>query len=114
MRMILAVYGQNLAGGTTAALFQQGAFVPAWTDPNGNSIQISTGGRPCPLVYVSPTQINCQLSWATAVGSPVTVQAFAGSLSSNTVSIMATATAPAPFHVPGDGDSDRPERSVGN
>ena len=94
---ILAVYGQNLAGGTTAALFQQGAFVPAWTDPNGNSIQISAGGRPCPLVYVSPTQINCQLSWATAVGSPVTVQAFAGSLSSNTVSIMATATAPAPF-----------------
>jgi uncharacterized protein (TIGR03437 family) len=94
---IISVFGQNLAGGTASALFQQGAFVPAWVDQTGQAIQILAGGRPCPLVYVAPTQINCQLSWGTAVASPVAVQALKGGLGGNTVDITLTATAPAPF-----------------
>jgi uncharacterized protein (TIGR03437 family) len=94
---IITVFGQNLAGGTATALFQQGAFVPAWTDQTGQAIQVLVGGQPCPLIYVAPTQINCQLSWATSVGSPVAVQALKGGQGSNMVNITLTATAPAPF-----------------
>lgn len=94
---IIAVFGQNLAGGTASALFQQGAFVPSWADPQGNAIQVTVDGKACALIYVSPTQVNCQLSWATAVGSPLTVQSIKGSMTSNTETITLTPTAPAPF-----------------
>ena len=90
---IITVFGQNLAAGTATALFQQGAFVPAWTDQAGQSVQVLVGGQPCRLIYVAPTLMNCQLSWTTPIGSPVAVQALKGSLTSNAVTITLTATA---------------------
>ncbi len=72
---LVSIYGSNLALQETSAI--RGATLP--TELGGVSIAID--GRAAPLVFVSPTQINAQVPFATSIGSArmvVTVNSVPG------------------------------------
>src|SRR5205814_812933 len=62
---LASVFGTNLAAATAS-----GYIVPLSTTLGGTSVTVN--GRPAPLIYVSPSQINFQLPYEIAPG-PATV-----------------------------------------
>jgi uncharacterized protein (TIGR03437 family) len=59
-------------------------------------ISVTVAGRPAPLFYVSPTQINFQVPWETATGSANIVVSVNG-VAGNTVSVPVVAASPGLF-----------------
>jgi len=87
---LAVLYGTNLADNTFTNV----------TDANGNfvtsvgNVSVSVDGTPAPLTYVSPTQINFQVPWATTVpGLAVNVQVTRASEVSNVEPITVSANA---------------------
>jgi uncharacterized protein (TIGR03437 family) len=61
---------------------------------------VTVDGRPAPLTFVSPGQINFQIPWSTPVGSPVKVQVTRDGAASNGAMILLSAAAPSVFALP--------------
>ncbi len=91
---LVSLYGVNLADTTYASLFQNGAF--ATSTPSG--VSVSVNGVNAPLTYVSPTQINFQLPWETALApEPVNVAVTWNGNTSEAQGVTVTPTAPSFF-----------------
>lgn len=83
----IALYGTGLASTTATAL-------PPY--PNSLAgVTVSINGRPAPLYYVSPTEIDCLVPYATT-GSTATIVVQNGA-NSNTVTVPVAATSPSVF-----------------
>ncbi len=66
-------------------------------------VSVSVGGRPAPVFYISPTQINFQIPWETSVGNAdVTVTVNNVTSSAGTVAVKA---ADPGLFTQGDGDA---------
>ncbi len=86
-RMLIAIYGSNLAG--------QAAQASGTTFPTQLAdAQVLVGGSPIPLYYVSPSQINAVLPDSASGLMPLTVETSAGK---STVNIYVGVAAPAIF-----------------
>jgi uncharacterized protein (TIGR03437 family) len=68
---VISIYGANLSSGTAGA-----TAVPLPTSLGGDSVTVN--GVPIPLFYVSPSQINGQVPYETAVGEAVVVVTTGG------------------------------------
>lgn len=55
--------GQTVAAGSLISIYGSNLATP------DNRVSVAVDGRPAPLLYVSPTQINIQIPAATAIGS---------------------------------------------
>ncbi len=82
---LASLFGTGLAATTASA-----AAVPVTTTLAGVSVEVN--GKPAPLVYVSPTQINFQVPAATAPGA-ATLLVRTGGRTSNSFSLATAATA---------------------
>jgi uncharacterized protein (TIGR03437 family) len=96
---IVTIFGSNLARNTVAG---SGSATPPSTL---GGVTVTVGGVPAPLYYVSPTQINAIVAFATPTGSQnLTVTSSAGTFSAP-VNITATAQ-PGIFSLLGSGTGD--------
>ena len=84
----LTLFGSNLASGT------QSASVPLPMTLGG--VQATVNGRPAPLSFVSSTQVNIQVPFATSE-SYATLQLIKDGLPSNKVTMYANLSAPGVF-----------------
>ena len=73
---IFNIYGFNLAATTVAA-----ASVPLPTSLGSPAVEVLVNGRPAPLYFVSPGQINAQAPWETEPGSAQVVVRRSGAAS---------------------------------
>jgi uncharacterized protein (TIGR03437 family) len=76
---LASIFGSNLAGSNASA------GSPLTTSLGGTSVTI--GGHAAPLLFVSATQINCQVPFEVPAGSPADVIVTNGGQTSNTVSV---------------------------
>jgi uncharacterized protein (TIGR03437 family) len=86
---LLTLYGTNLAGSTNVA----GIPFP----PSLGGVQVSIGGLPAPIYYVSPGQISAIVPYAVPLGSIVQIQVNNNGALSNVVTQYVGATAPGVF-----------------
>ena len=86
---IVSLFGTLLAGGNASA-----ASTPLPNSLGGTSVSI--GGKPAPLFFVSPTQINAQVPWETQPGS-ASVIVTSNSVPSAALSFTVAAATPAIF-----------------
>jgi uncharacterized protein (TIGR03437 family) len=86
---LASIFGSNLAGTTGSA-----SAAPLPTTIAGTSVTVN--GRPAPLVYVSPTQINFQTPYEISPGTASVVVTAAGS-SSPSATVTVSASAPGIF-----------------
>ncbi len=87
---IVAVFGDQLAPAGTSA---QNQGQPPLATKLGNT-QVLVNGVAAPLYYVSPGQINFQLSYNAPAGQQATVQVVNNGVSGNTRAINVVATEP--------------------
>jgi uncharacterized protein (TIGR03437 family) len=81
---LATVFGSNFA------LRNASANAPLPTSLAG--VSVSVNGQSAPLLYVTPTQVNFQVPWETALGSAtVTVNVNGGASNSITVSVLGAA-----------------------
>ena len=85
---LATVFGSNFA--LTAA----GAKAPLPLSLAG--VSVSVNGQPARLLYVTPTQVNFQVPWATALG-PATVTVGVNGSASNAATVQVLAAAPGLF-----------------
>ncbi|MDQ6705386.1 MAG: IPT/TIG domain-containing protein, partial [Acidobacteriota bacterium] len=89
---LITIYGTNLASNSSGLGAFQGQNVPTVF----NGVQVTIGGKPAPLIYVSPRQINAQVPFETPAGAQpliVTADGTAGAA----YTLMVAATAPGIF-----------------
>lgn len=95
---LATIFGSNLAASAFAA-----AALPLPTTLGGVTVRLN--GELCPLLYVSPSQINFQVRWAalSLTSAPLVVTTATGS--SNTYTVALSPVAPGVFAVgmPGQG-----------
>src|SRR6266496_2838393 len=93
---LASVFGTELADLTPSALFDVsvGGF-----RQTSSGTPVSVNGVLCPLIYVSPGQINFQVPWQTPVGKQVDVQVVRDGIPSNSQSVTFKSTAPSAFRV---------------
>src|ERR1035438_8268260 len=88
---LATLFGNNLADNT-----YQGSQV---LDSNNHfatsvaGVSVSVNGMNAPLIYVSPTQINFQVPWETALSTAVAVQVTRATVQSNVETITIPSTA---------------------
>ncbi len=82
--MILSVFGSRLSNGAQAA-----ASVPLPLTMQGTTATVN--GRPAPLYYVSPGQINMQIPYETAPGTATLAITVAGQSASQQFQVSSTA-----------------------
>lgn len=87
---LFSIFGSSLATGTLNA-----AALPLPNNLGGASVTI--GGKPAPLVYVSPTQINAQAPYETPVGQNVPVVVTVNGVASPAVNVTVANSAPGIF-----------------
>jgi len=95
---LASIFGTELADLTTSALFDVSAG--GFRKTSGGTT-VSVNGVLCPLIYVSPGQINFQVPWQTPVGKQVDVQVVRDGIPSNSQPVTFKATAPSAFGVNG-------------
>jgi trimeric autotransporter adhesin len=86
---LFSIFGTLLSGSTASA-----AATPLLTILGGTTVNVN--GKPIPLVFVSPGQINAQLPFEIQPG-PATLVIQSGTLSSAAVKFTVTATGPGVF-----------------
>lgn len=86
--MLASLYGSNFATSSASAA----APYPT----NLLNIQVMVNGQAAPVFFVSPTQINFQVPWETAVGN-ATVTVSLSNIPSNSVTVPVLAAAPGIF-----------------
>jgi len=87
---LISIFGSSLATATASA-----ASLPLGTNLAGTSVMI--GGKPAPLVFVSPGQINAQVPYETAEAQTVPVTVTVGGVTSAPVHVAVTGAAPGIF-----------------
>jgi uncharacterized protein (TIGR03437 family) len=93
----MSLYGTSLQGSTTDGA----ASAPSEPLPvTLSGTQVLVNGAPAPLLYVSPGQINCQVPYATPVGTPVQVVIVANGVSSQPIMVTFSSYAPSVFMYP--------------
>lgn len=90
---LLSIYGDSLA---TAIVSATSLPLPLTL----GDTQVLVNGAPCPLLYVSPTQINCAAPYATPVNQPVQVAVVMNGTSSTPVTATFIPYAPQVFTYP--------------
>jgi len=95
---LASVFGTGLASSTDVDLFDplSGGFVQS-----SYGTQVLVNGRPAPLTYVSPSQINFQIPWDTVTGTPLNIEVQREGSLSNPITITMPSTAPTAFGVNG-------------
>lgn len=87
---LFSIFGSSLALTTQSA-----AALPLATNLGGTSVTI--GGKPAPLVFVSPSQINAQVPYETAEAQTVPVVVTVNGVASAPVNVAVMAAAPGIF-----------------
>jgi uncharacterized protein (TIGR03437 family) len=87
---LASIAGTNLAVSTPPA-----AAAPLPTILAGASVSVN--GKAAPILYASPTLINFQVPWETALGNATVTVSVDGNVS-NTITVPVTATAPGIFY----------------
>lgn len=93
---LATIFGYSLADTSVSA-----TGVPLTGSLGGT--QVTIGGLPAPLLYVSPSQINFQVPWELAGQSEATVVVTTAAGNSSTVKVNLSAVAPAIFTANGSG-----------
>lgn len=88
---LLSIFGTNISAGNTATATSLPLPVIL-----GNT-EVLVAGTPCPLLFVSPDQINCVVSYGTPTGQPVQVVVVAGGSVSLPVMVTFAPYAPSVF-----------------
>ncbi len=94
---LVTIFGQNLANGTAAAVPVNNAFPAAL-----GATSVTMGGIPCPLIYVSPAQINLQAPFEIQ-GPAAQVVVKVGEVESQPAVVSVEAASPAMFSLDGTG-----------
>ncbi len=94
---LATIFGYSLANTSASA-----ASVPLTGNLGGT--QVTIGGVPAPLLYVSPMQINFQVPWELAGQSQTTILVTTAIGNSSTVTVNLAAIAPAVFTANGSGN----------
>jgi uncharacterized protein (TIGR03437 family) len=89
---IASIFGTNLAPSAFTA-----NTIPLPTIMN--TVQVTLDGNPCPLFFVSPTQINFQVRWEVLSLNSTNLVVKVGSLQSNTYAVALSSVAPGMFSV---------------
>jgi uncharacterized protein (TIGR03437 family) len=89
---LATLFGNSFASGNVAA---SGSTLPTVLGP----VSVSVNGRNAPLLYVTPTQVNFQVPWETAVGN-ATIFVSVNGLMSNSVTAPVLTAAPGLFVIP--------------
>jgi beta-glucanase (GH16 family) len=91
---LASVYGGNLSDAVYAGLFANGAFATA----TGSGVAVNVNGVNAPLTYVSPSQIDFQVPWATELApGAVNVAVTRAGAVSNAEPVTLTSVAPSIF-----------------
>ena len=85
----------SIAGTNLSTSTPPGAATPLPTILAGASVSVN--GTAAPILYASPTLINFQVPWETATGTAAVTVSVDG-VSSNTITVPVTATAPGIFY----------------
>jgi uncharacterized protein (TIGR03437 family) len=85
---LASIFGPSFASGNL------GASLPLKTTLGG--VSVSVNGRAAPILYVTPTQVNFQVPWETAVGS-ASVTVTVNGRTSSAVSVSVLTAAPGLF-----------------
>lgn len=80
--------------GTSFTAVNAGAGVPLPDSLSG--VQVSVGGRPAPVLYINPTQVNFQVPWETAPGTAAVVVTRDGA-ASNALTVPVLSAGPGLF-----------------
>lgn len=94
---LVTIFGQNLANGVAAATADGSQYPTAL-----GATSVTIGGLPCPLIYVSPTQINLQAPFEVQ-GPTAQVVVKLGEIESQPAVVNIEPAAPAMFSVDGTG-----------
>ena len=86
---LATLYGSNLATSTGTD-----SASPLLTNFGGATVSVN--GKPAPILYASPSQINFQVPWETATGNAMVTVTVAGTVS-NSMTVPVTAAAPGIF-----------------
>lgn len=96
-----ASFAPHISPGALASVFgnyfgssNAGAGVPLPTTLN--QVRINVNGRPAPILYVTPTQVNFQVPWDTALGT-ADVSVMLNGTNSNTATVPVLAAGPGIF-----------------
>jgi uncharacterized protein (TIGR03437 family) len=89
---LVSIFGVSFASGNASA---SGTPLPMVLGP----VSVTVNGRTAPLLFVSPTQINFQIPWETAVGNAL-ISVSVNGLISNSVSVQVATAAPGLFVLP--------------
>ncbi len=90
---LASVFGVSFAGGNATA---NGTPLPTILGP----VSVTVNNVNAPLLYVSPTQVNFQVPWETALGNAM-ISVSVNGLISNSVSVPVLTAAPGLFVLPG-------------
>lgn len=89
---LVTIFGTNLSASTASA-----ASLPLPTTMGG--AQVLMNGRPAPLVFVSPGQINAQAPWELRGNTAVNVRVVNGGAASNTIVTTFASAGPGIFTI---------------
>jgi uncharacterized protein (TIGR03437 family) len=89
---LATLFGTNFASGNVAAT---GSTLPTVLGP----VSVTVNGLNAPLLYLTPTQVNFQVPWETALGN-ATIFVSVNGLMSNSVSAPVLTAAPGLFVIP--------------
>lgn len=94
---LASVFGTGLSN----AVYKTAAPFPASLGAaglGGEGVGVTVNGQSAPVFYVSPTQINFQVPWETAVGAAAKVVVSVAGGASNAVSVPVVAAGPGLFY----------------
>ena len=92
---LATVFGTGLSNATYTSALPYPASLGA-SSLGGDGVSVRVNGKAAPVFYVSPTQINFQVPWDTAIGTATVTVSVAGGVS-NTVSVPVVAAGPGLF-----------------
>lgn len=87
---LASVFGSNFLGSGLSGV------APLPLPTSLGSVSVSVNGRPAPVLYVNPSQVNFQIPWETAVGSG-TLTVSTGGITSAAANLSVLAAAPGLF-----------------
>ncbi|MGA9067049.1 MAG: hypothetical protein ACLP6W_13245 [Bryobacteraceae bacterium] len=93
---LASLFGTSLSNATYTSAPPYPTSVGA-SSLGGEGVSVSVNGRAAPVFFVSPGQINFQVPWETAVGTPATVTVSVAGAVSNAVTVPVVSAGPGLF-----------------